>query len=235
MTNQAKNRGSKGWPFMLVLTFAVAVVALLGVMVAAFSDDQPGSTDQPGSDRLHPKPPPVTAARGKINERAGSYAGVRLGDRGSTVVPKLGKPIPASQRPLAARDSYIGPDLLPCASPECRGTLLRYRDAEVFITQHRVSAIEVFGSGARTESGVAIGDSTNEAHAAFPSATCHLERWQLGEYDKSPRCELMLGPCVFLYFGDDPIQLIDLSALPFDNQDPFSDPEVPRACRRASP
>jgi hypothetical protein len=112
--------------------------------------------------------------------------------------------------PDIALDGFTAPN----RGPGGPGTELGYDDVRVFAVRGRVSELEVYGKGARTAGGVAIGDPLSRVKRVYRGVTCFPLRNQ-AEFLRSARCELKTAPHVFLYFGDDPIKVINLATGPF--------------------
>jgi hypothetical protein len=185
------------------VTASRAVCALLAVGVIAGCGGQGGE----GLARDHGPAP-----RSGINERTGSYGGVRLGDTKASVSKKWGSGKAGGKVPQI--DSVHAPTFLP-------GFSLSYRDAELTIVRGptgNVGSISVVAHGARTLRGVRVGDRIGKVSKRYSGAVCFPERIIGGDYASSARCELKTAPGVYLYFGDDPIKLIVLSDKPFGDK-----------------
>lgn len=173
-----------------------------------------------GSDGAKPRP-----ARGTINETDGAYAGVRLGDPKAAALRQLGPPARPQPRhegtgpnPYAGED---GPEFVPAGiNPDIPGAtaadVVVYRDVEVAFDKRRVTAMLVYGRGARTLRGVTLGDSLVSARGRYPpqGTTCRPSAsghgWRISEH-----CEVSLGR-ICVYFGGDPITIIAISTETFE-------------------
>ena len=152
-----------------------------------------------------------------IDEVAGTYRGVGLGDAASAAIHRFGEPQeidgPATPvgvdwedgGPLFLRnpDGYIDPP-----------NQLRYRDVALLATPRGIHAVIVADPAAATARGVAIGDPLDDAARAYPSLRCSRES-DAGEHGTDPpRCHGRIAPNRYIWFGNDPIQVIALSPTP---------------------
>lgn len=168
---------------------------------------------EPPLDKLN-----VSHARSLIREDQAQYAGVGIGGSERGVRIRLGSP-PTRYTPNA-ENSYNSPGWLPCyRRPD--GWQKTYRDVEVCVAAGRVTVLNIYGRKAITARGVGTGDPIAKAARAYKDKhiQCQLEPSQPSEFVESPQCELKLSGDahrgVFMYFGDDPIRMIILSAAPF--------------------
>jgi hypothetical protein len=150
---------------------------------------------------------PAGQARGPVNATAGSYAGASLGMTIPALRARLGDPLhtndnpyytPSQAPPLLAADNYH--DWV-------------YPDVGITFVGGRVASLTVYGLGAATGRGVGIGDSLSGVRQAYPTARCQPARG--GANPQAPGCRVASGRGVYLYFADNPIKLIGLSAYPF--------------------
>jgi hypothetical protein len=155
-----------------------------------------------------------------IDEDAGSYMGVALGDTRSDVHHAFGKPAETSDPafPLGSEFDDGGP-LMQRYAPlgySKRPSLDRWEDASFLSTSlpSGVWTIVVDDPRAATQRAVAIGDPLSTARARYPGLRCEKER-DAGEYGTDPPyCTGKLADDRYIWFGNDPIRIIALSKTP---------------------
>ena len=172
-----------------------ALLAALALLAAGGACAGCGST----------RPTPGQAV-GNIIERDASYRGIHLGMRSETVAVLLGAPLPRHDDPYV--DSRDLPPFLPADTPAD----FVYPDVDMTFVHDRVSSMTVFGQGAATTRGVAIGSPLAQVRTAYPAARCLAAR--KGVDPEAAGCQVTLGRGRYLYFGGDPIALIVLSSFP---------------------
>ena len=167
-----------------------------------------------GTTHYTNQPAPITEPLGSrperhlIDERAGTYGGVGLGASPNTVERALGPLVggPASRRdPFQFFSEIHAGDQ---SRPKTAGWLA---NNEVFfgLKGGQVADLTVRRDGSSTDRGVAIGDPLDDADGAYPGLTCGTA--QLGsEYEQYPACTGQVAPDVFIWFGGDPIDAIEL-------------------------
>lgn len=143
-------------------------------------------------------------ARRLIDERHGSYAGVRLGDTAGAVQRVFGRaPVwRADQKiePLQGGDLFDGPSSLDFTKPP-RDTFLRYAHVAFALRDGHVRWIQINETTVATATGVGPGDSMTLVRRAYPNARCsedsiHAEP----DYIPYPVCAVHAGPLRWLTF-----------------------------------
>ena len=150
--------------------------------------------------------------RAVIDETAGTYRGVRLGDSAAAVRREFGEPArdpgfaPAGESP-----ADVGvPESIPGS-----GDLMKYEGVAFLVDRDRgVFAMLIAEDGAATTRGVAIGDRIEEAHAAYALRCIDVAGGGslFGGQETYPSCQATLGR-VRMWFGRDPIRSITLLSL----------------------
>lgn len=146
-------------------------------------------------------------SRGTIAAASGGYAGAYLGMTIAALERRLGRPLHTND------NSYYTPAQAPPLLPSDNYRDWVYPDVGVTFVNGRVASLTVYGLGAATGRGVGIGDPLSSVRAAYPAARCQPARG--GANPVAPGCEVVAGRGVYMYFGDDPIKLIALSAYPY--------------------
>jgi streptogramin lyase len=171
---------------------------------------------------------PAPVARtpgGPIDELAGTYKGVGIGDTAARVREVLGRPGKWSTReaihPLDVDFLSVsyGPSFtfqkVELTLPG--GRVLRYGDVFFYPCARRtrcrgkVAAFEVNAPGTRTVGGVGIGDRLRAARSRY-RLKCFTPSGR-SEYVEYPSCEGRIAPNRYIYFSNDPIDNIGLSAV----------------------
>jgi len=156
-----------------------------------------------------------------IDELAGSYKGVALGDPRAAAIRVFGQPVSTTgpSSPIGSDFDDGGP--LSQKNPpgyDKKPDLLRY-DGVAFLstpTPAGIHSIVVDDPRAATQKGVGIGDPLAAARKAYPTVRCHPEQ-DRGEYAPDPaHCSGMLAPGRWIWFGNDPIRVIALSPTPME-------------------
>jgi hypothetical protein len=144
--------------------------------------------------------------RERVDEHAGRFRGVAIGDRTPQVRRRLGAPRPYdAQGPIPSGESTI-----PYLSA---GGGLSYDGVFYAVKDGRVSAIVVYGDGAATTGDVSIGDSLDDAEKAYRDADCH-DAELLADPAHDAYCEVKTGRHLWLWLGGDPVDNIVLSIVP---------------------
>ncbi len=138
---------------------------------------------------------------------AGSYDGVGLGVTTATLRARLGPRLPTNDNP------YYTPAQAPPLLPADNYHDWVYPDVGVTFVDGRVASLTVYGLGAVTGRGVGVGDALSSVGRAYAGARCQPARG--GVNPEAPGCQVTVGHGVYVYFSDDPIKLIALSAYPF--------------------
>ncbi len=146
-------------------------------------------------------------SRGGISVAAGSYAGVHLGVTTQRLHALLGNRLRTNDNP------YYTPAQAPPLLPADNYHDWVYPDVGATFVDGRVASLTVYGLGAATGRGVGIGDPLSTVPRAYPGARCEPRRG--GVNPAAPGCQVTAGHGIWVYFSDDPIKLIALSAYPF--------------------
>jgi hypothetical protein len=156
------------------------------------------------------------ARPGEIDENAGTYRGVGLGDPIPAIKHVFGEQRPAGDYEPGAPFRYPegghdGPLVISFGDYDPFGPTFRYYDV-VFIFKGRqgLGAFEVVEPGAATRRGVGIGDPLEAAERAYPELACGTVNEDT-EYVEYPACAGKLGPGRFIWIGGDPIKSITMS------------------------
>jgi hypothetical protein len=151
-----------------------------------------------------------------IDELAGGYKGVALGDPRSAAIRVFGKPAETTgpSTPLGS-DFYDGGPLSQKNPPgyDKKPDLLRYENVAFLSTPtpSGIHSIVIDDPRAATQKGVGIGDPLEAAKNVYPSIRCQPER-DRGEYAPDPaHCSGKLADGRYIWFGNDPIRIIALS------------------------
>jgi hypothetical protein len=152
-----------------------------------------------------------------IDEEAGTYRGVRLGDSAADVEQTLGPGVPATVMtavvPLDVESwEHQGPVAVYGPPPKSDSELLalRYPEVAVGVARDRVISIDTLEAGATSARGVAIGDPLEKAKAAYPELECKSlddASWRA--------CHGRLGDR-YIWFGGDPIRDITIASVRLD-------------------
>lgn len=155
-------------------------------------------------------------ARGKIHESTGRYLGAGLGDSVTEARAHLGTPRREELVPASFRDPRYDGAGGGCLSLPCGGPTLGYGDSFFRSKHDRITQVLVYGSGARTQRGVAVNDPLDRVGEAYGRAVCHKEKGggTFDHYYRPPYCELKTGRRVFITFFNDPVSLITLTRQP---------------------
>jgi len=142
-----------------------------------------------------------------IDERAGTFRGVGLGDPAARVSLGLGRPGTlggAAQTeefgPLVGSEAFDGPSSMDVgSSPE--DVFMRYPHVAFQIRAGRVRSVQVDDRSAATAAGVGPGDSISLVRRAYPRATCGEDAIHEEPDDLPyPVCELRLAANRWLTF-----------------------------------
>jgi len=161
-----------------------------------------------------------------IDARRGTVDGVGLGDDLNAVENRFGpgqrgRGTNVSVTPLGAEIAELGLPWIVEPPPYARRlsvdrfVVLRYREM-VFDAIERGGGVfnfSVSARGARTTEGVGIGEPLSSVDERYRGVRCDV-RNQGTEYGEYPYCTLRLGPNRHLWFGQDPIRSITVSATP---------------------
>jgi hypothetical protein len=156
------------------------------------------------------------AQPGRIDERAGSYRGVGLGDPIPAIKRVFGEQRPAGDYEVMAPfrypdGGYYGPPVLQFGDYEPFGPTLRYYDVVfTFKGAKGLGVFEVVEPGASTRRGVQVGDPLGSITHAYPELHCGTANKDT-EYEPYPACAGEIDPGHFIWFGGDPIKSITMS------------------------
>ena len=156
--------------------------------------------------------------RHRIDELAGSYRGVALGDPLSAAIRVFGQPgaTDGPAYPIGVSFSTGGP-LFEKNAPgyDREPDLLRY-DGVAFLstpTPAGIHSIVVADPRAATQRGVGIGDSLSKAKREYPTLHCHKAQ-NTFESPSPAHCSGRLAKNRYIWFGNDPIRVIALAPTP---------------------
>jgi hypothetical protein len=176
------------WPRSPAAARRLAAVLCLGAGLGGCGS---GSSTLPGP------------AEGTVHAAAASYRGVSLGTKLDDIGARLGPPLGTNNTPFLK--PAVQPPFLPSDSPFDK----IYPDVRLTLVAARVASISVYGRGARSDSGVGLGDRLGRVRAAFPDAVCVPGRRGLDP--EAPGCQIRPAHGVYEYFSGDPVVLIALS------------------------
>lgn len=153
---------------------------------------------------------------GEIDEVAGTYRGVGIGDSLAAVKRVFGEQRPAGDEeagtPLRYPDgSDDGPWVIQFGKDDPFGPTLRYHDVVFYFRgAEELGAFEVVESGATTRRGVEIGDPLERAEGAYPELHCGIVNEDT-DYTEYPACTGRLAASRYIWIGGDPIKSMSLS------------------------
>jgi hypothetical protein len=177
---------------------------------------------------------PAHATRLTVDEKAGTVAGVGLGDsrarlertfgpgKDTTDTGGVAVPRGADHDAIGSPNSYGFPR--PCRrrpaggspSPRSQGLLsLSYSYVAFELCDGRVYEFVTTGAGARTVEGVAIGRSLRAAKRAYPRLRCGTSTGDSTDPPTPlyPYCSGRVGPDRYLWFGQNPIRSIAIASV----------------------
>jgi hypothetical protein len=153
---------------------------------------------------------------GQIDDNAGTYRGVGIGDPIRAIKRVFGVQRPAGDYEPGTpfrypEGGYDGPWVMTFGDYDPFGPTLRYYDV-VFTFKGRqgLGAFQVVEPGATTGRGVGIGDPLESVERAYPELRCGTVNEDT-EYEEYAACTGKLGPSRFIWFGGDPIKSITMS------------------------
>jgi hypothetical protein len=183
-------------PAARIATVVAALVAL-GLAFFVLRDDE--EDGRPAT--------PIT-----IDPVAGAFAGVRLGDTRAQAEARLGRAPPwngdQSVEPLEEDWNEIGAP----SHMDLSGTpyVLRYPHTTVELENGRVIAIVTAERGARTPTGIGVGDGIEAVRENYPALRCWDAAYEgFGTY---PVCSGRVKAKRWLWFGQDPIRSIAIAS-----------------------
>jgi len=155
-----------------------------------------------------------------IDELAGSYKGVALGDPKSTAIRVFGKPESTESPSVPIGMNFTDGGPLIQKNPtgyHRKPDLLRYEDVALLSTPTPagIHSIVISDPRAATQKGVGIGDPLSAAKRAYPTLRC-LKAEDSSESPTAAHCSGQLAPDRYIWFGNDPIKVIALSPTPME-------------------
>lgn len=157
----------------------------------------------------------------RVDERAGSYRGVALGDSAAEAINVLGSPVeresPDTPATPIGSDFSTGTPLIQRNPPGYRTKphLLRYQDVALLYapTVAGIYNIVIDDPNAVTSKMVHVGDPMARAREAYPSLRCAKAKVS-GEGSHPAWCTGKVAARRYLWFGGDPIRVIALGETP---------------------
>jgi hypothetical protein len=208
-------------PGLIVVVCTVVGVAVVGG--CGSGGERSGSDVAPDSEER------PSGAAIVLDWRAGTYEGIRLGDRSSTVTGALGTPKLIGRHvrfvPFGENFYDIG-GLTNFRSPRAGGSagsrVMQYRRRVLRLSGGRVTALGTTDPDAVTPEGAAIGDDQQLVRDHYPRANCFVAN-EGTKYRHYPICTIRVCDGRLLAFGEDPIASMWLAA------------ETRRAVKRCTP
>jgi hypothetical protein len=164
-----------------------------------------------------------------IDEEQGTYRGVGLGDGNREVLEELGPTEVTRDGQTGGVQLVNGGDhgaanlkINSINGKPPRQEFIGYREANFLLFAPRhvnrwvVHDVRVGRDGAATSRGVAIGDTLQEAEAAYPEIDCATAN-EGTEYATYPFCAGELATGRNIWFGGDPIDIIELNTGKYPN------------------
>jgi hypothetical protein len=145
-----------------------------------------------------------------IDEKAGSYGGVGIGDSRTELAATFGEPEPRDEnQPILPTgvdidDDVEGPNFLPISNWALYPDVAFYLDR----TNVRIIGFELTSPGAETTRGIEIGDDLGDAKRAYPELTCGTGDSGSDEPAPFHYCTGEVAPGIYLWFGGDEISSI---------------------------
>jgi hypothetical protein len=153
--------------------------------------------------------------RGFVNEEAGSYRGVEIGDTAGVLRQKMGEPLDDETGVFAPQLAYgkawSGMGTFSCDSRRADGwRSWVYPEAVFEVVGGRVCAIQVGGSGWTTSGGVEGGDAMTTVSGRGDVSDCHKAGGGENPDYNQPLCEAVTRSGVRLSFGGDPVTSVTI-------------------------
>jgi hypothetical protein len=150
-----------------------------------------------------------------VNELMGTYRGAGLDDSSTKIVAAFGKSPPLENDPVIPLSSEVG-ELALNNHPSCpvSGPELRYQQVSFGLEDDRVCDMLIVQDGAATTKGVAVGDALDDAHRAYPTFQCG-DAYR-SEDSTIPYCSGKVAESRYLWFGGDPINVIEMNTEPLN-------------------
>jgi hypothetical protein len=162
------------------------------------------------------KPPP--SARFKVDDQAGSLAGVRLESPIAAVLRAFG-PLPGRNpvaEPSGSEHDAIGGPNGYAYPAHCRGYVsINNSDAAFAFCSGRLFVFVTTSDLAETMRGIRIGDSLQAAKRTYPELQCGASTGDSTDppVPQYPYCSGRVGPGRYLWFGQDPIRSIAMGSV----------------------
>ena len=163
-----------------------------------------GTTEPSGTGGVH----------GRIDEQAGTFDGLAIGDSVRSITARLGprKPADRLREPVIPAnqviDDFRGPTFFRLGQH-----WYRYDGVSVFYGAGGVDGFMVTSKGSQTSLGVAIGDPLAEVKRTYPALRCG-EVDTGTEYQTYDACAGRIAPDRYIWFGGDPVSNITLGDRP---------------------
>lgn len=192
-----------------VLLFVGAFFALYIGILVGHKDDVESDIDA-GTEKVLARKVPS----GVIDEEAGSYRGVSLGDRAAAVTRQLGEPVRRGPDEVAlpgvlTGSVWAGRDYGTCGSRKSLD-VLAYREVVFSIANGRVCTFTVAGGGWSTTGGVSAGDSIDDIRDRIPGIACN-ESTNDDPFYVQWGCETYAESGNRIHFGADPVTTVDVA------------------------
>jgi hypothetical protein len=139
------------------------------------------------------------------------FRGTQFGDSRARVIEELGEPPGkgSSIAPLGEDFEEIGgPPFI--ETPGSTHETLRYRNASVLLSDGHVYGFVITDEDAETFTGVGVGDNLGVAENEYQTLDCGIAR--ADDYRTFPYCGGRLGRQRWMWFGQDPIRSIVVTA-----------------------
>lgn len=163
---------------------------------------------------------PTGPRQRSIDELAGSYKGVALGDPKAAAIGVFGQPVSTTGPSVPIGSDWTDGGPLFQRNPpgyDKKPAMLRY-DGVAFLstpTPAGIHSIVIDDPRAATQKGVGIGDPLADAKRTYPSLRCEKGH-PLGESYSAAHCSGRLAHDRYIWFGNDPIEIIALSPRPME-------------------
>ena len=175
------------------------------VVLVAACGDRP-TADRAAADR-------GAEVRGaRIDEIAGTYAGVGIGDTRTKMFRALGPRRAGGDEkvtPLASGENDFGPVTVLFPPSMVRRpvelSFYRYRYVVFLFVDARMQVFSVVEPGAATNRGVRIGDPLEKVRTRYPELRCAIAREGTEYGPKFPACSGRVAKGRSIWFGGDPV------------------------------
>jgi hypothetical protein len=154
-----------------------------------------------------------------VDERTGAISGVRFGDSSDEVHRRLGEPTDTKPGFFPADADFTGPPFIPSPRSDQASRVppeeLHYEDKAFLVSPTAgVFSMAILAEGARTRTGVGVGDELGRVREAYQRVECGEaiagEALFGGDTPTYPWCRAIVGD-VRVFFGEDPIESITLT------------------------